>query len=71
MRGACSQAKNTVPLSRLPTMRCSVAHGAFFTRTASRRLLSMVGISGSCLHSLLEVIERDHQFELSFPRLAP
>jgi hypothetical protein len=34
-------------------------------------LSSIVGIFGSCLHFALKLIKRDHQFELSFPRLAP
>jgi hypothetical protein len=57
-RGACSQAKNTILLLQLPTTRWSDVLGARFTRTASRWLLLIDGISGLFLHFALKLIER-------------
>jgi hypothetical protein len=44
-----------------------VALGVFFTRTASRWLLSIVGIGCSFLHFVLKVIERKQERELGTP----
>lgn len=57
MRGACSQAKNTIPRSLLPTKRCRVALALFFTKTACRWLSLIVGISW-LFHFPLKLIER-------------
>lgn len=45
--------------------------GARFTRTASRWLLLIDGISGLFLHFALKLIERKQEREFGAPQLAP